>query len=112
MTTKISFLARRYQELQRAAESTGQTQAYELARGARIGVRVQAGQIEVCFSRRNAPVGDVELATFTRHCGVPVGASRVPVEGQLTHTERNSTRHYVIYRWPVTIALPLEDERV
>jgi hypothetical protein len=101
-----SKITKRFTELRRAAETTGEPQAHDLSRGARIGVRIREGQLEVCFSRTRTPLGDEELKTFYKHCQVPDGAERVPETGQKSAKEGRSTRHYVIYRWPITAALP------
>jgi hypothetical protein len=81
---------------------SGSDQRHDLANGARVTVRVQDGIETVTFARRGAPLGETEERTFMKHCNVPPGAERIPVEGQATRKDaRLWTWHLVTYRWTV-----------
>lgn len=95
-----SVLTRMYREL--VAEAQGATAGRTLRNGARMAVRVRDGVQTVTFSRRDQPLGDVELDTFIRHCAIPVGAARIPAEGQGQIDDGGRPRHYVAFRWPLT----------
>jgi hypothetical protein len=101
-----------YQQLLRQARNhPGTPQHAQLGGGARIYVRVTAGEITVTFARRNAKLADRELAIFRRDCAIPHTALRLPAEGQETRErretvedeqgpiERTTTWYVVGYRW-------------
>jgi hypothetical protein len=84
-----------YTELHRHAARTGTDRAQTLTGGARIAVRVQAGIVTLTISRQKKKVGDTELITFRRDCGVPPDAARYPAEGQ----GQKGDFWYIAYRW-------------
>ena len=88
-----------YTELHRNAARTGQDRAMELKGGARLAVRVQAGVVTLTISRAKKKVGDAELITFKRDCGVPEGAVRFPMEGQRTSEHDGQSWFSVSFRW-------------
>jgi hypothetical protein len=88
--------------------ATKKVERRDLRNGARIAVQLVAGEICTTFSRPDTPLGDIELATFVNHCGVPVGARRWPPEGQRTVDDDGRTRHIVGYTWPDMPPMTLE----
>jgi len=89
-----------YTELHRQAARTGQDRRQELRNGARIAVRVRDGVVTLTISRKGKPVGDTELITFRRDCGVPATAARYPLDEQATRKdEAGLIWWYVTYRW-------------
>src|SRR5262245_16332375 len=88
-----------FQHLHSQAQRTGRDQSADLFKGARIAVRVIAGETTLTVSRKDKPVGDVELVTFRNHCQVPESALRWPQEGQGTRELEGVTWHYVAWRW-------------
>jgi hypothetical protein len=71
----------------------------ELNGGARLAVRVLGDVTTLTISRKQKPVGAVELKTFLRDCGVPESAVRFPQEGQSVREREGSQWHSVTYRW-------------
>lgn len=93
-------LASIYTELHRQAARTGTDRRYELKGGARIAVRVQVGVVTLTISRKGKRVGDTELITFRRECGVPATATRYPIDEQATRTDEAGAQWWcVTYRW-------------
>lgn len=92
-------LAGIYIDLWRTAQETKQDAVRELHGGARLAVRVEADVTTLTISRKQRPVGAVELKTFMRDCGVPESAIRFPLEGQYTRERDGATWHAVTYRW-------------
>lgn len=93
-------LASMYTELHRQAARTGQDRRLELKGGAALAVRVQAGVITLTISRKGKRLGDTELVTFRRDCGVPATAIRYPVDEQATRKDGAGLLWYfVAYRW-------------
>lgn len=93
-------LASMYTELHRQAARTGQDRRLELKGGAALAVRVRAGEITLTISRKGKRLGDVELVTFRRDCGVPADAIRYPVDEQATRKDSAGLLwFYVAYRW-------------
>lgn len=88
-----------YTELHRAAARTGTDRAIDLRGGARIAVRVKDGIVTLTISRKAKRIGDTELITFRRDCGVPETAIRFPLDAQGTKEHDGATWHYVAYRW-------------
>lgn len=88
-----------YLDLWRTAQETGQDAFRELNHGARLAVRVQADVTTLTISRKNKPVGEVELKTFKRDCGVPESAVRFPLEGQTKRDRDGVVWHSITYRW-------------
>ena len=88
-----------YTELHRQAARTGTDRATDLRGGARIAVRVQAGIVTLTISRKARRLGDTEIVTFKRDCGVPVSAIRFPQEDQGTKEHEGALYYYVAYRW-------------
>lgn len=89
-----------YTELHRHAARTGTDRHQELGRGARIAVRVKAGVVTLTISRKGKKVGDTELITFRRECGVPATATRYPIDEQATRKDDAGLLWwYVTYRW-------------
>ena len=88
-------LANLYTELHRNAARTGTDRPLELRGGARLVVRSIDGVVTLTISRAKKRVGDTELITFRRDCGVPPDAARYPAEGQGQHGDA----WYVAYRW-------------
>lgn len=89
-----------YTELHRQAARTRTDRRYELKGGAAIAVRVQAGIVTLTISRRGKKVGDTELLTFRRACGVPATAERIPIDEQGTRKDADGLLWYfVAYRW-------------
>jgi hypothetical protein len=92
-------LSSMYQELHRRAAETGEDRALDLRGGARIAVRVKDGVVTLTISRSKKKVGDTELITFKRDCGVPDDAARYPAEGQGVKEHSGMPWHYIVYRW-------------
>jgi len=92
-------LADIYTELHRNAARTGQDRAMELKGGARLAVRVQSGVVTLTISRKSKRLGDVEIVTFRRDCGVPADAIRFPLDEQGQRTVDNVTWHFISFRW-------------
>jgi hypothetical protein len=88
-------LANMFLEAKIQAARTGTDRPLELRGGARLVVRSVGGVITLTISRPKKRVGDTELITFRRDCGVPPDACRYPAEGQGQHGES----WYVAYRW-------------
>lgn len=89
-----------YTELHRQAARTGTDRRMDLKGGARITIRVKAGIVTLTVSRKGKPVGDTELITFRRACGVPATASRYPLDEQATRKDEGGLLWwYVAYRW-------------
>lgn len=84
-----------FMEAKIQAARTGEDRPMELRGGARLVVRSIDGVITLTISRPKKRVGDTELITFRRDCGVPPDAARYPAEGQGQHGES----WYVAYRW-------------
>jgi hypothetical protein len=81
------------------AERTGTDRPLNLSGGARIVIRVQGDITTLTISRQKKRVGDRELITFKRDCGVPDDAIRFPLEGQNSREVEGVTWWYVAYRW-------------
>ena len=92
-------LANLYTELHRRAAASGEDRALDLKGGARLAVRVQAGIVTLTISRKAKRIGDTELITFKRDCGVPDSAIRFPLDSQGTKEHDGATWHYIAYRW-------------
>jgi len=93
-------LAGIYLDLWRTAQETGNDAARELHGGARLAVRVVGDVTTLTISRKTKRVGDTELKTFVRDCGVPSDAIRFPQEGQNPREAVDGTTWwYVAYRW-------------
>jgi len=89
-----------YTELHRNAARTGTDRAQNLAGGARLAVRVQAGIVTLTISRgKGKKLSDSEIEVFKRDCGVPASAVRYPLEGQATRTVDAVVWHSVSFRW-------------
>lgn len=88
-----------YDELHRRARETGEARGQTLTGGARLTVRVRERTTTLTISRKGKKVGDPEIVTFKRDCGVPDGAERRPNDGQGTQAHDGATWHYVSYRW-------------
>lgn len=99
MSTTTTALARLAAETRRRAQATGQDRALDLRGGARIAYRCRDGVVTLTISRKLKPLGDVELITFKRDCGVPDDATRIPAEGQGVKARDGATWHYVSFRW-------------
>jgi hypothetical protein len=85
--------------MKRRAALTGEDRAQELKGGARIAVRVQDGVTTLTISRKAKRLGDTEIVTFRRDCGVPSTAIRFPQEDQGTRTVDGLQWFYIAYRW-------------
>lgn len=92
-------LASIFTELHRNAARTGTDRAQELRGGARLAVRVQAGVVTLTISRARKKLGDVEIVTFKRDCGVPANAARYPLEGQGQKEIESVLYFFVAWRW-------------
>jgi hypothetical protein len=92
-------LANLYTELHRAAARSGTDRALDLKGGARLAVRVQNGVTTLTIARKAKKVGDTELITFKRDCGVPSDAVRFPSDAQGTREYEGSIWYYITYRW-------------
>lgn len=88
-----------YIDLWRSAQETGADQARELRGGARLGVRVLGDITTLTISRKSKRIGDVELRTFVRDCGVPATAIRFPLDGQTVRERDGAQWHSVTFRW-------------
>jgi hypothetical protein len=88
-----------YTELHRRAALTGEDRSQVLTGGARLAVRVVDGVTTLTIARKTKRVGDTELITFRRDCGVPEDATRYPAEGQGTKDLDGATWHFVAFRW-------------
>jgi len=88
-------LANLYTELHRRARESGEDRALDLKGGARLAVRVLDGVTTLTISRKGKRLGDTELVTFKRDCGVPTDAIRFPPDGQ----GLKGDAYYVAYRW-------------
>ena len=95
----MSAITRIYEELHRNARRTGQQRRADLAGGARLSVRVDAGQTTLTIGRPGKPLSDRELAVFVAHCAVPATAQRYPPLTQAQREVRGTTWHLVAYRW-------------
>jgi hypothetical protein len=94
-----SLLTKTYRALAQLAEETGEDQARTLSKGARVTVRVRAGEVIVTVSRFTMPLGETELETFVKHCEIPPHARRQPSTSQGIRMEGQRTRYYVCFRW-------------
>lgn len=92
-------LANMFLEARIQAARTGTDRPLELRGGARLVVRVQGGVVTLTISRPKKRVGDTELITFRRDCGVPDTAVRFPQEGQNPREREGVTWHSITYRW-------------
>jgi len=92
-------LSSMYTELHRRARETGEDRSLDLRGGARLAVRVKGGIVTLTVSRKSKKLGDVELETFKRDCGVPRDAVRFPLEGQNTRERDGELWHSISYRW-------------
>lgn len=92
-------LAQLFQQLRHSAQASGEDRAMDLAKGARIAVRVRDGQITLSIARRGARVGDTEEITFSANCGVPPGATRRPAEGQQQLAWAGEMYWRIVYQW-------------
>jgi len=88
-------LANLYTELHRRARESGEDRGLDLRGGARIAVRVLDGVTTLTISRKGKKLGDIEIITFERDCGVPATAARYPAEGQSMHGDS----WFVAFRW-------------
>jgi hypothetical protein len=88
-----------YLDLWRTAQETGRDAARELHGGARLAVRVIGDVTTLTIARKTKRVGDVELRTFVRDCGVPDAAIRFPQEGQNPRERDGLTWWSVSFRW-------------
>lgn len=89
-----------YTDLHRQAARTGQDRRQELKGGARIAVRVRDGVVTLTISRKGKKLGDVEITTFRRDCGVPATATRYPLDEQGTRKDEAGAQWWcVTYRW-------------
>jgi hypothetical protein len=88
-----------YLDLWRTAQESGQDAFRELHGGARLAVRVTGDVTTLTISRHTKRVGDVELRTFLRDCGVPERAVRFPQEGQTPRERDGETWWCITYRW-------------
>jgi hypothetical protein len=64
-----------------------------------LAVRVQAGVVTLTISRKAKRIGDTELITFKRDCGVPDSAVRFPLDEQGTKEHDGATWHFITFRW-------------
>jgi hypothetical protein len=94
-------LAALYVDLWRTAQETGADARRDLHGGARLAVRVSDGVTTLTIARKLKRVGDTELKTFVRDCGVPSDAARYPAGAeQATRTDADGARWYTVtYRW-------------
>lgn len=92
-------LAQLFQQLRHAAQASGEDRSIQLAKGARIAVRVRDGQITLSIARRGARLGDTEEITFKTNCGVPPGATRRPTEGQQQIQLGDAVYWRIVYTW-------------
>lgn len=100
MTTTRHTLPALWRTLLHNARRTGQKRQMDLRGGARLGVRVRDGWIILTIARKDKPVGDTELGTFRRICGVPATADRRPPHSQAVLVdEAGTTWQYLIYVW-------------
>lgn len=88
-----------FTELHRNAARTGTDRATDLRGGARLAVRVKEGIVTLTISRKAKKLGDVELVTFKRDCGVPDTATRFPADGQRLIEHDGEPWHSVSFRW-------------
>ena len=89
-----------YAELVRSAQRSGQDRGHTFSGGARIAVRVAGKITTLTISRSGKLVGDTELITFKRDCGVPPHARRIPDVGQARRLDdAGQAWHYVAYCW-------------
>jgi hypothetical protein len=92
-------LANMFLEAKIQAARTGTDRSLELRGGARLVVRSIDGIVTLTIARKTKRVGDTELITFRRDCGVPSDAIRFPLEGQGVIEREGATWHYIAYRW-------------
>jgi hypothetical protein len=93
-------LATIYLDLWRTAQETGQDVSRELHSGAKLAVRVKDNVTTLTIARKTKRVGDVEIKTFVRDCGVPDGAARYPPSEQGQRRDADGVWWYfVAYRW-------------
>ena len=88
-----------FTELHRNAARTGLDRATDLRGGARLAVRCREGVVTLTISRKGKRVGDVELVTFRRDCGVPESAVRFPLDEQGQRVVDGAVHFYIAYRW-------------
>lgn len=95
-------LANIYLHLHARAAETGEDRRVDLSGGARLSVRVQGGVTTLTISRKGKRVGDTELLTFKRECGVPAYASRYPGDDQGTRKDDDArmTMGCFGFLWP------------
>jgi hypothetical protein len=101
MTTKSNLSAIYAKLVKDATALPRHDHATTLRNGARIALRLRNGVQTVTFSRSDVEVGEIELATFQKHCSIPAHAKRIPAEGQGERNEGGRLRRYVAYRWSV-----------
>lgn len=103
-------LAGIYLDLWRTAQETGRDARRDLHNGARLTVRVQGDVTTLTISRRGKKIGEVELKTFKRDCGVPDGAARYPLDAQATRTDDDGVVWYCMtFRWAEETEPPIDE---
>lgn len=91
-----------FEQLHRqAVNHPGETRRADLAGGARVSVRYQAGEVAVTVSRKDKQVGDRELVIFRSQFGIPVMAKRVPKQGQRLIEKAQERWYAVCWKWGV-----------
>jgi|GraSoiStandDraft_59_1057299.scaffolds.fasta_scaffold259827_2 hypothetical protein len=112
MPTKTSHITRIFERLVRESRRTRMITRASLTHGAQLAVLVDLGTITLTIKRQNQPLGERELVTFRRDCGVPEDAEvltpemqgtrfiavRVEYEDGTTAIEQETWR-YVTWRW-------------
>lgn len=109
---KPSYITRIFDELVRNSKRTGKQRNAPLKGGAELVVLVVEDVVTLTIKRPEKSVGDTELVTFRRDCGVPADAAVLTPPEQGTRDVRTPslngfsemlvTWYYVTYRWSLT----------
>ena len=113
MAAQTSYITRLFDRLVNQSRADHLIHRAELSGGAHLAVLVDLGTITLTIKRQNQPLGERELKTFRRDCGVPDDAYDLTPGVQATRfiavrvvgddgaeTMEQETWRYVTWRWP------------
>ena len=112
MAAQTSYITRLFDRLVNQSRADHLIHRAELSGGAHLAVLVDLGTITLTIKRQNQPLGERELKTFRRDCGVPDDAEVLTPPEQATRivqvavesaddgmTIRQETWRYVTWKW-------------
>ena len=112
MAAQTSYITRLFDRLVNQSRADHLIHRAELSGGAHLAVLVDLGTITLTIKRQNQPLGERELKTFRRDCGVPDDAEVLTPEMQGTRfiavsvvgddgtaTIEQETWRYVTWKW-------------